>query len=730
MWKIFIYYQIFHAARRARAYRVAHPAISAIHSRSRLGFEGDHRPHIGSNRAAHAPDTHRPQIQKTTYRCPPRRKPSPASAPPHSTPEDAPAPKMSALEAFSAQFNSSSHAATPSRGTGATGGPTVKLRGIITSAKQTTVTNASGAPCPKLGVAVAVTKISNPCAVHGIDPGVPGQCVLFAHAQGEEGRRRARRKGHLARGRRLRRRARRAFRRRRARAPVCSTDAQKTVWLGFVRTGIFTEKGAGEKKAGADALVTGMAVEITGVTANFGNNDPTSGLYLNCTEIKPLASHACRWAASRTRWWPSSCSRTRSRAALLHSMSVQGFFPHEAHDPAQTAQVNVFRETWLRTAGAANACDSKATALCAEAAGSNRGLPAIRALQCHAARLRGASALDVASGAARLFVPARLPGENDPNTTFYAPIVHQKRSVAEPIPELLMRLFEGDETLPKGPRGLRRRASGARRGHGLLHAYGRFHFVGDTKLAIKACARNDQQPVLSSAGPVAGFKVGLRNEGPATVGTLNKGKAITFFAECIPHAVFTAVIGVEAKSPDDDDRRQVRPVLCDRHAQDAAGGRGAAQRDLRHAGARGRRNTVRVLADDAAGEQIEPKGDDHRLPPKRPTLAVDGYQAVSESSQGKARARDAARPPVQGLLRRVPWGSRPSLPQASTRPRAGGRAPGAAEAAGAPLETCHRARAHLLRRRSVSRAPHGRMGAWAHGRMRHSAHEVTLAPLR
>ena len=461
------------------------------------------------------------------------------------------------------------------------------------------------------------------------------------------------------------------------------------MWLGFVRTGIFTEKGAGEKKAGADALVTGMAVEITGVTANFGNNDPTSGLYLNCTEIKPLASHVPVGGVADAMVAEFMQPDALAGAALLHSMSVQGFFPHEAHDPAQTAQVNVFRETWLRTvAGAANVCDSKATALCAEAAGSNRGLPAIRALQCHAARLRGASALDVAAGAARLFVPARLPGENDPNTTLYAPIVHQKRSVAEPIPELLMRLFEGDETLPKGPFAAFDVVQVEPvEGTCLLHVYGRFHFVGDTKLAIKACARNEQ-PVLSSAGPVAGFKVGLRNEGPVTVGTLNKGKAITFFVECIPHAVFTAVIGVEAKSPDETtiDDKFAQSFVIDMPKTLQAVAAPLSETFVMQVLAGGATQFV-FSPDDVVGEQIEPKDDDHPLPSKRPTLAVDGYQAVSESSYKGARATMPPDRQCKAFYAVFP-GVAAAAAAGFDSPEDGEAAlQAAAEAAGAPLET-------------------------------------------
>lgn len=511
-----------------------------------------------------------------------------------------------------------------------TGGPTITCKAVVLRSKNGSIRRADGQNVPKIDYVFAVTSVSGQ-APDMLSGGKPGFSFLIpttrppkkSDVAGDSP------EGGGAGG--------------KATAPGRQLDIadanHKTCWLGLLYCSNFVKDGT---PLGPDGMPQkfepGSVVTVTGVVANFGVGDNATNLFINSAaptgEEGPIqAGHAP--GMIKQAFLTPECAMM---SAVLHSSSMNGFFDMTFDTEAEQASADSIKETWMQgVANLISSCESKASALRSEG-GNSKQLMAATALEEHASRLRGTPASEVASGTRRLFLPARNPGENDPPTMQYAPLVQWGKSPMNKIfPEMTGKVLDGEyKGLPSTFCEMSIVQVEIPEDKYLAHAFARLFFVVDAQKTAEASLKDEDPGFIGSQDPVIGFKMSLREMGPLVFNTMMKGKTIMAMRELLPVANMSAVVAVTPHAVTDSIINDYYPMhqcidmrttllssgvaVSEKFAMDQLAGEGVSQ--------------FIFDINEVTGEKITPKDDEHPLPPQSqwPSLVKDGYVCCSDNT--------------------------------------------------------------------------------------------------
>lgn len=416
-------------------------------------------------------------------------------------------------------------------------------------------------------------------------------------------------------------------------------SSHKSCWLGLLYCSNFVKDGT---PLGSDGLPQkfepGAVVTVTGIVANFGQGDSASSLFINSAapqgdETPIPAGHAPRLI--KAAFLSADCAKM---SAVLHSSSMTGFFDMTFDTGAEQEAADEIKELWMQgVAGLVSSCEAKAASLRSEGGNSSQ-LQAATVLEEHASRLRSTPPSDVPTGQRRLFLPARNPGENDPPSMQYAPLVQWGKTPTSKIfPEMTGKVLDGDaKDLPTTFVEMSIVQVEVPDDKYLAHAFARLFFVSNAQKTAQASLSDEDPGFIGSQDPVVGFKMSLREMGPTVFHTMLKAKTVMGMKELLPVANMSAVVAVTAHSVKDSLINDHYPLmqsidmpstllangvrLSERFVMDQLAGEGVSQ--------------YIVDMNEFSGEKITPKDEDHPLPPQsqHPSLVKDAYVCCSDNT--------------------------------------------------------------------------------------------------
>ena len=334
-------------------------------------------------------------------------------------------------------------------------------------------------------------------------------------------------------------------------------DGHKTVWLGFIKTSIYTTApggGSDDKdknstsgsKVDLDSIKPGAVVEITGNNANLGADGKT--IWLNSSRITPLKPNfeSSSQTAVLIKEFMSPDSALMS--AFLASQCANGFFGVDfGIDEARKEQAELIHRMWTGfLQQTSKSCEQLALSI--GAATIEDGANA-KVLDAHATRLAQTSPADVANGTSMVFIPTMMPTLDRP--IFCAPLVQYGKTPMVPQPSILMDLVEGTnlDKIPKSFASLDVREvefQGA-----AINLKAGIFFVADKDSAIKRLEEG-KNPILSTGRFSAlGIRLNMRTF-CGTLGTLVKAKAEMCANELLPDADIATVAKLSPKPMNSD----------------------------------------------------------------------------------------------------------------------------------------------------------------------------------
>lgn len=319
------------------------------------------------------------------------------------------------------------------------------------------------------------------------------------------------------------------------------TENHKAVWMGMIRTSVYTTGQKGETKDGVDQIKPGMVVEIAGNIANLGNDGKT--LWLNASRVTPLRPEIASGDEVKTMITELMRPDPAAASAFLASQCANGFFGHAFSDnTAREVQAVEFRKMWAGLIDTTSKnCEALATTLRSEGADDNANATI---LEKHSMRVKSIAPADLASGNALLFLPTMMPSEDRP--PYCAPLVQSGKHPAMPQPSVLMDLMEGNlERVPKTFCCLDVQVvehQGA-----CINLKSRLFFVADRDKAV-ADLKAGSNPVISTGKHSAiGVKINMR-EFCGTLGSVVKEKAEMAATELLPEAEIVALARIVPKA--------------------------------------------------------------------------------------------------------------------------------------------------------------------------------------
>lgn len=492
--------------------------------------------------------------------------------------------------------------------------------------KNGTIRRADGQQVPKVDYVFAVTSVSGQ-ASDMISGGVPGFSFLFPTTRPPKKTDVA---GESPEG-------------GSSKAPGRQLDIvdanHKTCWLGLLYCSNFVKDGAA---IGSDGLPQkfepGAVVTVSGVVANFGGGENGTNLFIN--SAAPIGEEGQIPAGNapgmiKDAFLSPECAMM---SAVLHSSSMNGFFDMTFETEAEQAAADTIKEAWMQ--GVANligSCESKASALRAEG-GATDQLMAAAALEEHASRMRSIPPSEVASGQRRLFLSARNPGENDPQSMQYAPLVQSGKSPTNKIfTEMTGKVLDGEHKgLPTTFCEMSIVQVDIPDDKYLAHAFARLFFVVNAQKTAEASLKDEDPGFIGSQEPVIGFKMSIREMGPLVFNTMMKNKTTMALRELIPVANMSAVVAVAPHSVTDSIINDYFPLhqcidmrstlltsgihVSEKFAMDQLAGEGVSQ--------------FIFDINEVAGEKICPRDEDHPLAPQSqwPSLSSHGYCCCSDNT--------------------------------------------------------------------------------------------------
>lgn len=302
------------------------------------------------------------------------------------------------------------------------------------------------------------------------------------------------------------------------------SEGHKTVWLGFIKTSIYTTAPGGDdannaKKPDLDLIKPGAVVEIAGNVANLGADGRT--LWLNSARVTPLRDDFDSINTTETLINEFMTSESALAGAFIASQCANGFFGADfGADEARTEQAQLFHRMWSSlTQNLSKSCETLAATLRASSADEEANA---KILDSHALRLKDTSPDEIASGAGLLFIPTMMPTQDKP--AFCAPLVQFGKHAAMPMPSVILDLLDQHNvhTIPKSFVTLDLREvefQGA-----AINLKGALFLVADKDVALKRLEEGSN-PILSTGRFASiGIKLNMRTF-CGTLGTLVKSKA-------------------------------------------------------------------------------------------------------------------------------------------------------------------------------------------------------------
>jgi hypothetical protein len=303
------------------------------------------------------------------------------------------------------------------------------------------------------------------------------------------------------------------------------TEGHKTVWLGFIKTSIYTTApGGGEdatnaKKPDLDLIKPGAVVEIAGNVANLGADGRT--LWLNSARVTPLRDDFDSINTTDTLINEFMKPESALAGAFIASQCANGFFGADfGTDETRAEQAQLFHRMWSGlTQNLSKSCESLAASLRASSPDEESNA---KILDSHALRLKETSPDEIASGAGLLFIPTMMPTQDKP--AFCAPLVQFGKHAAMPMPSVIMDLLDKHNvhTIPKTFVSLDLREvefQGA-----AINLKGALFLVADKDVALQRLDEGTN-PILSTGKFASiGIKLNMRTF-CGTLGTLVKSKA-------------------------------------------------------------------------------------------------------------------------------------------------------------------------------------------------------------
>ena len=539
----------------------------------------------------------------------------------------------------------------PSLGGNGRGGNMLSASGIITMYKTDVMRHKKGGveiATPKEIMMVALTHVNGRSAVDVIDTGIPGFTFLLPTEQTEKKKMNGidemdtspeastkvttSRQGESEETKR--------------RCVMFGEGTQKVMWAGMLR--IDQPINVAKNKA----LGLGMAVDISGIQANFSKNSPSNGLFTNIMNARARASSPAPgepFAEFVINEFMHP--KVLESSAMLHSHANHGFFDYKAASQVQEAQVAWFQERWkLLVNGASSKCNDKANSINLEFPVTDAKMQAVAcALREKASDIKGVDSSEVASGALQLFKPHYVGNlDNNPASAMYAPLVQIGKSPLEEEHQLVADAVDAIcSGVPKGPNtfvALNIKQVIPNPSSDLVfHCYGCLEFMGDLARAIADCKTFgfEDSPILNNnMKPCIGFKVSMRQFAPKTLGTTAKEKAHLFMVDVMKYATLAVVAAVTPKAPDDE---QVFDYFPSAQFVDMpttllnCGVRISEEFLISAMKLQVDNPQIAIDLEEVVGviEQIPPKDETNPLPSERPSLLKTGYVAITEPGSFK-----------------------------------------------------------------------------------------------
>ena len=319
------------------------------------------------------------------------------------------------------------------------------------------------------------------------------------------------------------------------------SDNHKSVWMGLIRTSIYTQGQGGEDKDGVNLIKPGMVVEIAGNIANLGNDGKT--LWLNSSRVTPIRPEINAGDEVKVMMSELMQAEPAMASAFIASQCSNGFYNHVFSDnDARELQAIVFRKMWAGLVDtSAKSCEALAMTLRSESSDDNENA---KVLDKHAARIKGVNPEELASGNTLLFLPTMMPTEDRP--PYCCPLIQSGKHPAMPQPGYLMDMVEGN--LAKVPKTFCALDVQAVEQQGAtVNLKCRMFFVGDRDEAVDYLKKG-QNPVISTGKLSAiGIKMNMR-EFCGVLGSTVKEKAEMAAEEILPCAEFVSLSRIVPKA--------------------------------------------------------------------------------------------------------------------------------------------------------------------------------------
>jgi len=319
------------------------------------------------------------------------------------------------------------------------------------------------------------------------------------------------------------------------------TDGHKSIWLGLIRTSVYTQGQKGETKDGVDLIKPGMVVEIAGNIANLGSDGKT--LWLNASRVTPLRPEIASGNEVKTMIHELYQPDPAMASAFLASQCTNGFFNHAFSDSVpRELQAICFRKMWggfLETTS--KSCEALAMTLRSEGADDDANA---KILDAHAQRVKAIKADDIASGNGLVFLPTMMPTEDRP--PYCCPLIQSGKHPAMPHPSVLMDMIEGN--LDKVPKAFCAVDVQAVEHQGAtMNLKLRTFFVGDRDQAIIDLKKGSNPVISTGKFSSIGVKLNMR-EFCGILGSIVKDKAEMAGSELMIDADFVTLSRIVPKA--------------------------------------------------------------------------------------------------------------------------------------------------------------------------------------
>lgn len=332
------------------------------------------------------------------------------------------------------------------------------------------------------------------------------------------------------------------------------TEGHKTVWLGFIKTSIYTTSPSSDddkskSKVDLDLIKVGQVVEISGNVANLGADGKT--LWLNSARVTPLREDFSSIDQTKKLITEFMTPETACTSTFLASMCVQSYFGHDfGIDDARSEQAQVLHRMWAAfPQQLSKACENMATTMRAASADNESNA---KILDSHSNRLSQISPADLASGASMVFIPTMMPTQERPQ--FSAPLVQFGKTPAVPQPSIVIDFvtFSNLDKIPRTFVALDIREGQVEHQGAAINLKAGLHIVADKEAAIKKL-EDCKNPVLSTGKFASvGIRLNMRTACGLYFGTIAKAKAEMAANEILPYADMAGVFKMCPKDMNSD----------------------------------------------------------------------------------------------------------------------------------------------------------------------------------